>query len=284
MKIVDVNGIKIGNGNDLVLIAGPCVIESAEHCFFMAKEIKKIANRCNIPFIFKTSFDKANRTSIKSYRGVGLKKGLEILRWIKKELNINILCDVHETYQVEPLAEVVDVIQIPAFLSRQTDLLIQAGRTGKAVNIKKGQFLAPWDIEKAIEKVTSTGNDKVMITERGTTFGYNNLVVDMRSLIIMKQFGYPVVFDATHSVQRPGGLGSASGGDRIFVAPLARAAVAVGCDAIFLEVHDNPDKALSDGPNMIALENLENLLILLKKIFNVVKNHNNLNDYANKNI
>ena len=284
MKVVDINGIKIGNGEDLVLIAGPCVIESAEHSFFMAKKIKEIANRNNIPFIFKTSFDKANRTSIKSYRGVGLKRGLEILRWIKEELDVNILCDVHETYQVEPLAEVVDVIQIPAFLSRQTDLLIQAGKTGKAVNIKKGQFLAPWDIAKAIEKVTSTGNDKVMVTERGTTFGYNNLVVDMRSLIIMRQFGYPVVFDATHSVQRPGGLGTASGGDRIFVGPLARAAVAVGCDAIFLEVHNEPDKALSDGPNMIALENLEELLILLKEIFNVVKNHVKLNEYANKNI
>lgn len=265
-KEIRVRDIKIGATNPLVLIAGPCVIESEAHAIFMAKEIKKIASQVNIPYIFKASFDKANRTSLKSFRGPGIKKGLGVLKKIKDSLNLPILSDIHCREDVKLLGGVLDIIQVPAFLCRQTDLLIAVSKTKKIVNIKKGQFLAPWDVKEIIKKIEESGNKNILITERGVSFGYNNLVSDLRSLLIMRSFGYPVIYDATHSVQLPGGQGCASGGSSEFVVPLSRAAVAFGCDGLFLEVHNNPKKALCDGPNMINLPQLEGLLIQVKKI------------------
>lgn len=250
----------------MVLFAGPCVIESEILCLETAKRIKEITQKLDIPFIFKSSFDKANRLSLDSYRGPGLKKGLEVLHKVKQKLKIPILSDIHCRKEIEEAKKVLDIIQIPAFLCRQTDIVVAAAKTGKVVNIKKGQFLAPWDILPIIRKVESTGNRKIIITERGVCFGYNNLVSDLRSLRIMQEFGYPVIYDATHSVQLPGGKGGCSGGQREFIAGLSRAAVAFGCDGLFLEVHPQPDKALCDGPNMISLKELEALLKQVKKI------------------
>lgn len=257
--IVNVAGVRIGGG-ELVLIAGPCAIESEEICMRTAEFLKALTDELGMPLIFKASYDKANRTSLHSFRGLGMKEGLRILRKVKDELAIPVLTDVHCVQQVGEAAEVADVLQVPAFLCRQTDLLIKVGESGRAVNIKKGQFMAPEDMRFSIEKVTSTGNHNVMVTERGTTFGYHDLVVDMRSIVIMRSFGYPVVFDATHSVQQPGAAHGSSGGRREFVPHLARAAVAVGIDALFLEVHPTPDEALSDGPNMLPLSQLKPLL------------------------
>jgi len=252
---------EIGPGRPLALIAGPCVIESEEHVHFLAREIRKIAGQ----FIFKASFDKANRSSGASYRGVGLNDGVRILAGLRKE-GFSVLTDIHEPSQAETAAEGADVLQIPAFLCRQTDLLLAAGRTGRVVNIKKGQFLAPEDIRNAAEKVASTGNNKILLTERGTSFGYHDLVVDMRGLAIMRDFGWPVIFDATHSVQTPGGLGNASGGQPRFIPTLARAAVAAGVDGVFLEVHEAPENALSDGPNALRLDLLSVLWEKLQSI------------------
>src|SRR5882724_4057979 len=251
----------IGRGQPLALIAGPCVIESEEHVHFLAAEIRKIAG----PFVFKASFDKANRSSVASYRGPGLKEGVRILAGLQRE-GYPVLTDIHEPSQADVAAEGVDILQIPAFLCRQTDLLIAAGRTGKTVNIKKGQFVSPHDIRNAADKVASTGNDKIILTERGSSFGYNNLVVDMRGIAIMREFGWPVVFDATHSVQLPGAAGTASGGQPQFIAPLARAAVAAGCDAVFIEVHEAPERARSDGANALRLDLLGALWSKLRDI------------------
>ena len=271
MRVIKINDITIGGNNPIVLFGGPCVIESEEHLLKVGKKIKKITTKLNIPYILKTSFDKANRTSIDSYRGPGLKKGLEILSHVKEELNVPILCDVHEQNQVEEVAKVIDVIQIPAFLCRQTDLICAIAKTGKTVNIKKGQFLAPWDVKEVIKKIERCGNHNIILTERGVSFGYNNLVVDMRSLVIMQKLGYPVMYDATHSVQLPGGLGNRSGGQSEFVPYLARAATAVGVDAIFMEIHDKPAEALCDGPNLIKLDTLSKLLMQIKAIDALVR-------------
>lgn len=254
-----------------VLIAGPCVLEDQERVLKIGAKIKEITTRLGIPYIFKASYDKANRSSIDSFRGPGLTEGLARLAKLKEELAVPVLTDIHQSEQAAVVAEVVDIIQVPAFLSRQTDLLLAAGKTGKIVNIKKGQFLAPHDIQKVVEKVESTGNNRILLTERGVSFGYNNLVVDMRSLPIMRNTGYPVVFDATHSVQLPGAGGDRSGGEREFVPALTRAALGAGVDAIFIEVHDNPDQALSDGPNMVQLDQLERLLKLALNIDQIVK-------------
>ena len=259
-------GIAIGDGAPLALIAGPCVIESEEHVQFLARRILQIAG----PYVFKASFDKANRSSVSSYRGPGIDEGLRILAGVRK-LGIPVLTDIHEVWQAERAAESVDVLQIPAFLCRQTDLLIAAGRTGRVVNIKKGQFVAPGDMRHAVDKVASTGNDKVVLTERGSSFGYNNLVVDMRGIAIMRKLGRPVVFDATHSVQLPGAAGSASGGQPEFIATLARAAVGAGVDGVFVEVHEQPDKALSDGANALPLDQLGALLDSLRAIDSLVR-------------
>ncbi len=253
------------------LIAGPCVIEGRDFTLKTAESISKIARAHNVPLIFKSSYDKANRTSNTSYRGLGIDKGLKILEAVRSEIGLPVLSDVHSENEVAAAGKVLDVLQIPAFLCRQTELLLAAGKTGKVVNIKKGQFLAPWDMIHAVDKVKSTGNEQILLTERGTTFGYNNLVSDMRSLIVMREWGYPVVFDATHSVQLPGGGGGVSSGQRQYVLPLARAAVAVGCDALFLEVHPNPDQAPSDGPNMIDLENLNRLLTQIRSILSALE-------------
>ncbi len=266
MSQVNVGDIKIGVNNPLVLIAGPCVIESEKMCLEVARRIKEVTAKLKIPFIFKSSFDKANRLSIDSFRGPGIKRGLEILKKVKDTLKVPILSDIHCKTQINEVAEILDVIQIPAFLCRQTDIVVSAAKTGKVINIKKGQFLAPWDILPIIRKIEFTGNKKVIITERGVSFGYNNLVSDLRSLKIIREFGYPVVYDATHSVQLPGGRGVCSGGQREFVEGLARAAVAFGCDGLFLEVHPHPDKAPCDGPNMIDFKQLEELLKQIKKI------------------
>lgn len=260
MAEVNIHHFKIGTGQPLALIAGPCVIESRDRCLMLAEAISKIASSLGIPYIFKASYDKANRTAVTSFRGPGLEEGLEILRAVKGTVGVPTLTDIHSPEEAGAVAQAVDVLQIPAFLCRQTDLLVAAGETGCAVNIKKGQFMAPRDMVYAVEKVRSTGNQAVMLTERGTTFGYNNLVVDFRSLEIMRESGCPIVFDATHSVQLPGGGGGASSGNREYVAPLARAAAAVGIDALFLEVHDKPEEAKSDGPNMVPLAELESLL------------------------
>lgn len=266
-----IGDVKIGGNNPLALIAGPCVIESEASALKHASALKDIAGRLNMPFIYKSSYDKANRTSIESYRGPGLKKGLAILEKVKRRLGVPILSDIHCKEDIKEARAVLDVIQIPAFLSRQTDLIAASARTGKAINIKKGQFLAPWDMKQVIKKIESVGNRKILLTERGVSFGYNNLVSDFRSLLIMRQFGYPVVYDATHSVQIPAGLGKKSGGERRFIPYLSMAAVTCGLDAIFLEVHEDPDKALSDGPNMVALGELEALLKRLKRIEKAVK-------------
>ena len=256
---------KIGRGQPLALIAGPCVIESEEHVRFLAAEIRKIVG----PFIFKASFDKANRSSVDSYRGPGAIEGLRILADLRRD-GYTVLTDIHQPSQAEEAAEAVDILQIPAFLCRQTDLLIAAGRTGRAVNIKKGQFVSPYDIRYAADKVASTGNNNIMLTERGSSFGYNNLVVDMRGLQIMRDFGWPVIFDATHSVQLPGGQGASSGGQPQFIPTLARAAVAAGVDGIFVEVHNDPEKALSDGPNALRLDRLAELWSKLQAIHELV--------------
>ena len=258
--------VKIGGANPLFLIGGPCVIENQDHAFFMAKEIKKICEDIQVPFIFKASYDKANRSSISSYRGPGAEQGLEILRAIKDELRIPVLSDVHETNQVEKAAQVLDVIQIPALLSRQTDLIVEASKTQKTINLKKGQFLSPHEMKNAVEKALSQGNEKLIITERGTVFGYNNLVVDIRSIPIMKKMGFPVVIDASHSVQKPGGEGSSSGGEAEFIPYKAKAGVSVGADGVFLEVHDNPSQALSDKYNSLILKDLRNLLASLLRL------------------
>jgi 2-dehydro-3-deoxyphosphooctonate aldolase (KDO 8-P synthase) len=252
--------LAIGDGHPLVLIGGPCVIESEDFTLRMAESILRICDRLGVPFIFKSSFDKANRTSLDSFRGHSLDAGLKILQRVKQEFGVPVLTDIHESYQAAPVAEVVDVLQIPAFLCRQTDLLLAAAATGRTVNIKKGQFLAPWDMKNVVKKMESGGTNKILLTERGTSFGYNTLMVDFRALPQMRQFGYPVIFDATHSVQMPGGQGSKSGGQREFVPYLARAAAAVGVDGLFMEVHEDPDQAPSDGPNMIPLQQLEDVL------------------------
>ena len=255
-----VGKIKFGPGAPLFLIAGPCVIESEGHALMMAEKLGAVAGEIGVPYIFKASYDKANRSSVSSYRGPGLKNGLKILAKIKKKTGLPVLTDVHQASEVEAAAEVCDILQIPAFLSRQTDLLVAAGKSGRVVNIKKGQFLSPAEMGNAAEKVASTGNEKIILTERGNSFGYQNLVVDMRSFPIMRKFGYPVVFDVTHSVQLPGGEGKSSGGQPEFIEPLARAGVAAGVDGIFLEVHDNPAKALSDGSNALALGQFRGLM------------------------
>jgi 2-dehydro-3-deoxyphosphooctonate aldolase (KDO 8-P synthase) len=259
------SALEIGNGAPLALIAGPCVIESEEHVQFLACELSKL----DAPLVFKASFDKANRSSMHSYRGPGLKEGVRILKTVR-DRGIPVLTDIHEPAQAEIAAEAADILQIPAFLCRQTDLLIAAGRTGRAVNIKKGQFISPQDIRHAADKVASTGNDRILLTERGSSFGYNNLVVDMRGLVIMRAFGWPVVFDATHSVQLPGAAGSASGGEPQFIEPLASAAVAAGADAVFVEVHEAPERALSDGANALKLDKLPALWLKLTRIWSLV--------------
>ena len=256
---------------DLFLIAGPCVIESKDHAMMMAREISRIASRLDIPFVFKASYDKANRSSARSFRGLGMKEGLSVLRQIKDEIGAPVITDIHESHQADEAALVADILQIPAFLCRQTDLLRAAAATGRAVNVKKGQFLAPLDVRNIIEKIEAAGNRQIMITERGTSFGYNNLVVDMRAFPMMRQFGYPVVFDATHSLQLPGGLGDATGGQSEYVGHLARAAVACGVDGLFMEVHDNPPMALSDAATQFALNKLEPLLETLLKIHGLAK-------------
>jgi len=265
-KEVRVEHISIGKNNSLVLIAGPCVIEEKEICFQIAQRLIQITQTLDIDFIFKASYDKANRSSISSYRGPGLNSGLEILREIKERFKIPILTDVHCRQEVAKVAEVVDIVQIPAFLCRQTDLILEAAKHAKVINVKKGQFLAPEDMKNVIEKITSVGNENILLTERGTCFGYHNLVVDFRGIRIMKSFGYPVIFDATHSVQLPGGGGICSSGEREFIPYLTFAAVAVGCDGLFMEVHPQPQKALCDGPNMISLDELPTILKQAKKL------------------
>lgn len=249
------------------LIAGPCVIESEEQVLSIANELKKITTELGIPFTFKASFDKANRTSIHGFRGPGLEEGLRILQKVKDTYGLPICTDIHEPWQAEPVAKVADILQIPAFLCRQTDLLVAAAQTGKCINIKKAQFLAPWDMKNCVQKVKESGNDNVMLCERGTTFGYNTLVVDMTGLRVMKEFGVPVIFDATHSVQKPGGNGSSTGGNREYVEYLAKAAIAVGVDGLFMETHPDPDSAKSDGPNMVKLSEMKSLLQKLKKVY-----------------
>jgi len=268
---ITLGSLRLGGGNPLFLIAGPCVIESEKHARLMAEKVAKIAADAAVPYIFKASYDKANRSSVKAFRGPGLKEGLRILAKIKSELKLPILTDIHDASQAEAAAEVCDVLQIPAFLARQTDLLIAAGKTGRIINIKKGQFLSPWDMGNVAEKVASAGNTKIILTERGASFGYQNLVVDMRSFPIMQRTGYPVVYDVTHSVQLPGGQGHASGGQPQFIEPLARAGVAAGVDGIFLETHDNPAAALSDGPNALPLSELLGLLMKLKGLNSVIR-------------
>jgi 2-dehydro-3-deoxyphosphooctonate aldolase (KDO 8-P synthase) len=265
-KATRIGRLTVGGNGSLFLISGPCVIEDMEMTLNVARFLEGLARRLNIPVIFKSSYDKANRTSIDSYRGPGLKRGLEILKEVKDTVGLPVLSDIHQVNEIEEAAEVLDVIQIPAFLSRQTDLITEAARTQLPINIKKGQFLSPWDMEQVVLKAVSVGNHSILLTERGTSFGYNNLIVDMRSLPVMKRFGCPVVFDATHGVQLPGGEGKSSGGQREFVAPLARAAVAAGADGILLEVHPDPDSALSDGPNSLPIEQVEPLVGLLKEI------------------
>lgn len=268
---VAIENIRIGNGNLPVIIAGPCVIENEDITFYTAEKLKEICSTVGLPFIFKSSYDKANRTSLSSYRGPGIDRGLKILSDIKAKFDIPVISDVHSIDEVKPASEVLDVMQIPAFLCRQTDLILEASKTGKPVNIKKGQFLAPWDVKNIIDKFVSTGNKNLFITERGTSFGYNNLVVDFRAFPIMRSFGCPVIFDVTHSLQLPGGQGSSSGGQREFAEPFARAAVAVGIDGLFMEVHPEPDKALCDGPNMIELSDLKRMLNTIKAICDLLK-------------
>jgi len=271
-KIVKCNNIEISNKNKICLIAGPCQLETEQHAFDMVGKIQEITSKYKIGFIYKTSFDKANRTSLKGERGAGLEKSLPIFENIKKKFNVPILTDVHNENQCSTVAPFVDILQIPAFLCRQTDLLIAAAKTKKIINVKKGQFLAPWDMVNVTKKISDSGNENILVTERGASFGYNTLVSDMRSIPIMAKNGYPVVFDGTHSVQQPGGMGDKSGGQREFVEYLSRAAVAVGIAAIFLETHQDPDNAPSDGPNMVPLNKLENLLNQIIEIDKLVKN------------
>ena len=271
MKEIIAGKIKIGGENPIILIAGPCVIESEKSALNTAEKLRDICEEINIPLIYKSSYDKANRTSVKSFRGLGIKKGLKILKKVRDKFNIPVLSDIHKEEEIEDAAEVLDIIQIPAFLSRQTDMIIKAAKTDRVVNVKKGQFLAPWDIKNIIDKVESTGNKKILITERGVSFGYNNLVADMRALPIMRSYGYPIIFDATHSLQLPSSAGSSSGGQREFVPHITRAAVAAGCDGIFMEVHPNPDKAPCDGPNMLKMDDLPHLLKQIKEIDGIVK-------------
>ncbi len=273
-RIVRIGKISVGQGQRLTLIAGPDVIESESSALRHAEAISRLAARFGFPYIFKCSYDKANRTSVKSYRGPGLKKGLKVLAKVKKEIGVPVTSDIHCVDQVKPAAEVLDLLQVPAFLCRQTDLLVAVGRTGRAINVKKGQFLSPSDMKPVIEKIESTGNRKILLTERGTTFGYNMLVNDMRSLGVLRKFNYPVVFDAGHSSQIPGGLGSASGGQSEFIPLLARAAVAAGCDALFVEVHENPAKALCDGPSSLPLKKLPQMLEQLAAIQSALKEVN----------
>jgi 2-dehydro-3-deoxyphosphooctonate aldolase (KDO 8-P synthase) len=271
MHPVTIGSITIGEGHPLALIAGPCAIEAKGFMLDLAARLRDIAAKAGVPFVFKSSYDKANRTSIRSYRGPGLQAGLEILQKVKESVDVPVLSDVHAVEEVESASEVLDVLQIPAFLCRQTDLVMAAAQTGKPVNVKKGQFLAPWDAQNIVEKIRSTGNEAVLLTERGVSFGYNNLVADMRSLVVLRAFGVPVVFDATHSVQLPGGAGAASSGQREFVPYLARAAVATGCDALFMEIHPDPDHAPSDGPNMLRLDDLPALLAQVTQIDRIVR-------------
>jgi 2-dehydro-3-deoxyphosphooctonate aldolase (KDO 8-P synthase) len=270
-KPVAVGPIRIGGSLPVAVIAGPCVIESTDAALRHAAALKEKADRVGVPYIFKSSYDKANRSSVNSFRGPGLKKGLEILAQVKAQVGVPILTDVHEIDQVARVSEVADVLQIPAFLCRQTDFVLAVAKSGRVVNVKKGQFLAPWDMRNVLDKILSTGNDQVLLTERGASFGYNNLVSDMRSLVVMRDLGYPVVFDATHSLQLPGGLGAASGGERKYIPALARAGVAAGVDALFMEVHEDPDRALSDGPNSLRLDDFENLLKMVKRLDALVK-------------
>ena len=274
MKHITVNcdGVKISNQEKICLIAGPCQLENEQHALDMAGKISEISKKYNIGFIYKTSFDKANRTSLKSKRGAGLEKSLPIFDKIKKQINVPILTDIHNAEQCSIVANHVDVLQIPAFLCRQTDLLVAAAKTNKVINVKKGQFLAPWDMSNVVKKISDTGNSNILITERGASFGYNTLVSDMRSIPIMAQTGYPIVFDATHSVQQPGGMGDKSGGERKFVSHLSRAAVAVGIAAVFIETHQDPDNAPSDGPNMVPLNEMDSLVNKLLEIDKLIKN------------
>jgi 2-dehydro-3-deoxyphosphooctonate aldolase (KDO 8-P synthase) len=268
---IQIGSVRLGGNSPLALIAGPCVIESEAHAMKMAESIAKIADELHVPYIYKASYDKANRTSINSYRGPGIAEGLRVLRKIRDQFKLPILSDVHDVSQIVQATEVCDVLQIPAFLSRQTDLLIAAGKSGRVVNLKKGQFLSPWEMSNNVEKIASTGNKNIFLTERGTSFGYQNLVVDMRTFPIMRKLGYPIVFDVTHSVQLPGGEGKSSGGQPEFIEPLARAGVAVGVDGIFLEVHDNPSAALSDGTNALPLDKLRALLTRLKELSSLTR-------------
>jgi 2-dehydro-3-deoxyphosphooctonate aldolase (KDO 8-P synthase) len=271
IREIIIKNVPVGGNNPLVLIAGPCVIEGLDITLDIASALKEITASLSIPYIFKSSYDKANRSSLSSYRGPGLEKGLEVLQEVKKKLDIPVLSDVHRFEEIESAAEVLDVLQIPAFLSRQTDFVIKVAEAGRSVNIKKGQFMSPYEVKNVIDKVISTGNQNVFVTERGFSFGYNNLIADMRSLVIMRDLGYPVVFDATHSVQLPGGLGTVSGGQRQFVSYLSRAATAVGIDALFMEVHLQPDSALCDASNMLDLNSLPFLLKQIKSIDKIVK-------------
>jgi 2-dehydro-3-deoxyphosphooctonate aldolase (KDO 8-P synthase) len=270
---ITIADIMLGGNNPLFIIAGPCVIENEEIVFYTAERLKEICRGLGLPLIFKSSYDKANRTSLSSFRGPGIEKGLRILSDVRSRFKIPVISDVHSVEEVKSASQVLDAIQIPAFLCRQTDLILSASCTGKPVNIKKGQFLAPWDVKNIIDKFTSTGNHDLFITERGTSFGYNNLVVDFRGISIMRSFGYPIVFDVTHSLQLPGGQGSSSGGQREFAEPLARAAVAVGVDGLFMEVHPDPDKALCDGPNMLPIDTVPDLLRMIKHIHHAVFPH-----------
>ncbi|HSK31785.1 MAG TPA: 3-deoxy-8-phosphooctulonate synthase [Candidatus Limnocylindria bacterium] len=270
-KSIKVGNFAIGDGNPLAVIAGPCVIESRESALRHAAALREKTGRIGVPYIFKSSYDKANRSSVNSFRGPGLEKGLEILAEVKRQFGVPLLTDVHEIDQVAAVKEVVDILQIPAFLCRQTDFILAVARSGKIINVKKGQFLAPWDMRNVVEKIRAAGNEQILLTERGASFGYNNLVSDMRSLVVMRELGYPVVFDATHSLQLPGGLGNASDGERKYIPALARAGVAAGIDALFMEVHEDPDHALSDGPNSLALESFESLLRTVKEIDHLIK-------------
>jgi len=270
-KQISLNKFNVSNDLPFFLISGPCQLENRDHAMFMAEEIKKITDKLKINLVYKTSFDKANRTSLKSERGIGLDKSIKVFEEIKRNFNLPILTDVHSPEQCNQVKNVVDIIQIPAFLCRQTDLLVSAAKTNLIVNIKKGQFLAPWDMKNVIKKISDSNNDNILLTERGVSFGYNTLVSDMRSISILKKEQYPVIFDATHSVQQPGGKGDSSGGEREFIYDLSKAAIAVGVAGLFLEVHDDPDNAPSDGPNMLKLSDLENFLNNIKKIDNLVK-------------
>jgi len=270
---ISIASAKLGGNNPLLIIAGPCVIESEEIVFYTAEKLKETCRTIGLPLLFKSSYDKANRTSLSSFRGPGFEKGLRILSDVRSKFDIPIISDIHSVEEVNPASEVLDALQIPAFLCRQTDIILYASRTGKPVNVKKGQFLAPWDIKNIIEKFISTGNQNIFVTERGTSFGYNNLVVDFRGLPIMQSFGFPVIFDITHSLQLPGGLGKSSGGQREFAEPLAKAAVAVGVDGLFMEVHPEPDRALCDGPNMIKLDEVDKILTSVKAIYDSAKGY-----------